>query len=543
LPDISQRALAPAQCRFAVNDAAGTFTGYAAVFNDLVPAFNERVMPGAFTRTIAERSARGDALAILWAHDPREVIGVATSLVEDNYGLRVEGRLILDIDRAREANTLIREGITALSIGFFPVKWTRNDEGEYLIEDAELVEFSVVYAGASPRAKITEIRNIGGPMDPTTTTAPVPAPETRAAPPAIPAPAPDIEARFTEIQTRLDEIEVRAQRVPATVRNPAEQQSEVEMRALTSLIRTGNDAEMRAASTDVGPDLGWTVLPTVDLAIRNVVTEISPLRNLAEVVSISTGSYERFYSLGSDAAEWVTERQTRPQDTPRPQLIKHEYPTAELYAAPQSTRQQLEDSRIDVATWFINDSARKFATAEATAFLRGDGLNGKPKGLLSYGTAATKDFTRAWGTWQHVVSGLAAEMTADNLIDLRDALASAYRPNAKWLMNRTTGSKISKLKDGNGQYLKVPGLTAPDQDTLLGFPVEYDDGIDDVGAGNLPVAFGDFREGYTIVDRSGIRVARDEISVKGQVIFDTYKRIGGGAGNFHALKFLKIAAA
>src|SRR5690606_9605196 len=132
-------------------------TGYAAVFNDLIPGYNERVLPGAFSRTLAERAADGRPLAILWAHNSSEVIGVADALIEDGYGLKIEGRLILDIDRAKDARRLIKEGIQSLSIGFWPQKWSRNDAGEILLEDVDLHEVSVVYSGASPRAKITEI--------------------------------------------------------------------------------------------------------------------------------------------------------------------------------------------------------------------------------------------------------------------------------------------------------------------------------------------------------------------------------------------------
>ena len=64
----------------------------------------------------------------------------------------------------------------------------------------------------------------------------------------------------------------------------------------------------------------------------------------------------------------------------------------------------------------------------------------------------------------------------------------------------------------------------------------------DIGANTLPIAFGDFRQGYVIVDRQGVRINRDELTQKGRIVFDVYKRVGGGAGDFNAVKFLKIAA-
>lgn len=62
------------------------------------------------------------------------------------------------------------------------------------------------------------------------------------------------------------------------------------------------------------------------MGIRTLMTDISPMRRLAEVASISTSEYARFYSLGKRGAQWVAERDDRPQDTARPELIKHSYP-------------------------------------------------------------------------------------------------------------------------------------------------------------------------------------------------------------------------
>ena len=56
-----------------------------------------------------------------------------------------------------------------------------------------------------------------------------------------------------------------------------------------------------------------------------------------------------------------------------------------------------------------------------------------------------------------------------------------------------------------------------------------------------PIAFGNFAQGYVIVDRHGIRIVRDEVSVKGTILLDTYKRVGGGLGDSNAIKWLKVA--
>lgn len=543
---IHRHALAPVQVRFAVDQEAGTFTGYAAVFNDLVPSYNERVLPGAFRRTLAERAARGDKLAILWAHDPREVIGVALSLVEDSYGLRVEGRLILDIARAAEAYTLIQEGIQSLSIGFWPVKWSQNDQGEYLIEDAELYEFSVVYAGASPRAKITEIRQQGriNPM-------PEPVvPET----PATPAIAPDlsaIEARMAEMETTMQELEARAQRpgAPATARNP-DDQAEREIRALATYLRTGSDVEMRAAASSIDPDGGWFILPTVDRTIRNLLADVSPLRQLAEVVTTSGNTFERYFSTGNRGAQWVGEKQIpRPQDTGNPALIRHLYGVMEMYAAPAGTRQLFTDASFDVANWFLTWAVNDFALTEGEAFLRGDGIDGKPRGLATYPIVATADLTRAWGEMQFLPAGHASAPTDDNwakaLVKLVLTVHPRYRANGAFVMHNSTLIRIREIQDSNKRFMWSDHgnlSESPESGYLLGYPVHIDNNMDEIGAGNHPVAFGDFRQGYTVVDAEGIKTERDGVTQKGLILLDTYKRVGGGLGDSNAIKWLKVVA-
>jgi len=64
-----------------------------------------------------------------------------------------------------------------------------------------------------------------------------------------------------------------------------------------------------------------------------------------------------------------------------------------------------------------------------------------------------------------------------------------------------------------------------------------------IAANSLSLAFGNFKEAYTIVDRQGIRVLRDPFTAKPYIVFYATKRVGGGVLNFEAIKFLKFAAA
>jgi HK97 family phage major capsid protein len=112
-------------------------------------------------------------------------------------------------------------------------------------------------------------------------------------------------------------------------------------------------------------------------------------------------------------------------------------------------------------------------------------------------------------------------------------------------MNSNTAIRLRQIVDDNNRYLWAPtgNLIEGVEHPLLGYRVEIDEGMPDIAANAHSIAFGDFQQGYVIVDRLGVRLEQDVLTQKGRVIFDTYKRVGGGAGDFNAIKFLKIAAA
>jgi HK97 family phage major capsid protein len=78
---------------------------------------------------------------------------------------------------------------------------------------------------------------------------------------------------------------------------------------------------------------------------------------------------------------------------------------------------------------------------------------------------------------------------------------------------------------------------------IRGKPVSFFQDMQAAGAGTLSVALGDFSVGYTIVDRLGYRVIRDQLTAKPNTLFYITKRVGGAVTNFEAIKLLKLAAA
>lgn len=341
----------------------------------------------------------------------------------------------------------------------------------------------------------------------------------------------------TEARASLLEIEKKLNRPIA----PGEQQeSKALLSALGTFAKTGAD-EQKSLFVGSSPDGGFLVAPQMASAVRMRVQQISPIRQIARVISLDSGDgYEEPVFDDLPEATWVGEVQARPT-TGTPSMKKTSIPLNEIYANPPVSQKLLDTSAYDVGNMLVRLIGKALAQKEGTAFISGDGL-AKPEGFLTMPTALTADATRPWGTLQHVKSGHATTIKPDGLIDLSESLAPQFRPNARWVMSRTTSAVIRKLKDLQERFLwadsLVPGMPA----MLLGYPVTIADDMPAVGAGLLPVAFGDFEEGYTVVDSRQMTVLRDPFTQKPYVLFYTYSRVGGGVTDFDAIKVLSIQA-
>lgn len=310
--------------------------------------------------------------------------------------------------------------------------------------------------------------------------------------------------------------------------------------------RGGNTPATVMAAMSVGsdPDGGYTVTPDTSGRIVKKIYETSPMRQVASVVTIGTDRLEGFNDLGEGTAGWVGETASRTA-TDTPQLGKWEIPVHEMYAFPQVTQKLLDDSMFDIEAWLAEKTSDKFIRTENAAFLNGDGVL-KPKGLLTYSTAATADASRAWGVFEHVGTGSSGSFGtvpngSDKIIDLVYKLKAAHRSMASFMMARSTVAAVRKLKDGQGNYLWQPSLEAMSGGTLVGHNIVEAEDMPVIAANSLSIAFGDFAASYQIVDRVGIRVLRDALTNKPYVGFYTTKRVGGAAIDFEAVKFLKFA--
>lgn len=332
------------------------------------------------------------------------------------------------------------------------------------------------------------------------------------------------------------------------IRSPRDFQREQRMQQTFQALEAKTNAgpgERRASQATVGSNSGggYALPEVIERTIARLSADISPIRQIATVRTVGSTDYKELFDIGGAGFEWVGETDTRNQ-TDTPNLVEVAPTFGMASAKPQASEESLDDLFFNVEDWLTSSASESMAVGEGAAFIRGDGVK-KPTGILG-GPApvATGDATRAFGTLQYIASGQAAALPSNPevFMDMVYALRARYRNNAQWLTSKLILSAMRKYKDGDGRYLWQPALTAGQPATFLGYGITEAEDMPALAANSFPLAFGDFKEGYLICDRVGMRITRDEITTPGFVKFYVRKRVGGKLRNTQAIKLLKVAA-
>lgn len=330
-------------------------------------------------------------------------------------------------------------------------------------------------------------------------------------------------------------------------RRSALQQRAKELRRVEAKAGGDDDGfETRAAqaSAATGAAGGFALPEVIERQIARLSVDMSPIRQIATVRTVGSPDYKELFDVNGAAFEWVGETDTRNQ-TNTPDLAEVAPTFGMASAKPQASEESLDDLFFDVEGWLVQSAAEAIGQGEGAAYVGGNGTK-KPTGFLA-GPAplTTADATRAFGTLQYIASGQAAAMptSADIFYDIIYSLRARYRANARWVTSKLVLSAMRKYKDTTNQYLWQPSVVAGEPMTFMGYGITEAEDMPVVAANAFPLAFGDFREGYLIADRVGMRITRDEITSPGFVKFYVRKRTGGKLRNTQAIKLLKIAAA
>lgn len=352
-----------------------------------------------------------------------------------------------------------------------------------------------------------------------------------------------INKDLTELGSQLRDVEKKAGR-PAPGKDALSPEQEEHKKAFGLFLRKGRaeglaELERKAMQTGSDPDGGYLVTPEMDTAIDRIAQTMGGLSMLADTITIGTAKWEKLVKTSGMAMRRVADGATGGETTePRYSKVAIEVFTAEV--EPWVYNETLEDARINLEADLADEAAIGFVEGLNAEYIAGNGV-GKARGITAYDNVHNSSY--AWGKVGYIRSGKSAAFMStapsDRVISLQHALKAQYRPGAYWLTNDTTLGVMRQMKDGSGSYyLWNPDPAGGFGGRFLGSPVQVDDNMPALGAGSYSLAYGNFKRGYKIVNRSGTTLIRDNITAKGQTKFNFRRRVGGGIVNYEAIKLM-----
>lgn len=301
------------------------------------------------------------------------------------------------------------------------------------------------------------------------------------------------------------------------------------------------ESEIKTLIAGNNPAGGYFIRPDRSAKMIKRIFESSPIRSYASIETTASDTLEILIDDDEAATGgWVGEMTTRSTTgTPRIGLLT--IPVHEQYAQPKATQKMIDDPGFDIESWLQGKVTRKMTRTENSAFVLGDGSQ-KPKGFLQYPAWAVNG-TYERKAIEQINSGTSGQFTADGLKELQNSLIEEYQAGAIFGMKRASFQQVITLKStATGDYLLDPrSMKVGDTLTLLGKPVVFMNDMPSVAANALAAVYGDFSVGYTIVDRIGFRVIRDDVTEKGSILYYTTKRTGGDVTSYESLKIQKLA--
>ena len=275
---------------------------------------------------------------------------------------------------------------------------------------------------------------------------------------------------------------------------------------------------------------GYLVPDEFERTLVEALQEENIFRTMAKIIQTASGDRKIPVVATKGTASWVDEEGAIPEsDDAFGQVSIGAYKLATMIKV---SEELLNDSVFNLESYIAREFARRIGAKEEESFFIGNGT-GKPTGI----------FNATGGAELGVTAASATAITVDEIMDLFYSLKSPYRKNAVFVMNDSTVKAIRKLKDGNGQYLWQPSITAGQPDTILNRPVKTSAYVPTIAAGAKTIAFGDFGY-YWIADRQGRSFQRlnELYAATGQVGFKATQRVDGKLILSEAIKVLQMKA-
>lgn len=361
----------------------------------------------------------------------------------------------------------------------------------------------------------------------------------------------DVTKQMNALNTRVEHMDrksVEARR-PALATAASERQPH--QKAINAYIRRGDEdpikslgLDTKSLNTAVNAEGGFLVDPQTAAMVENVLLSGASIRALSRVVQVEAGAYDVLVDHGEVGTGWISEGSTAGIDADVTAIDRISVQLHELSAAPMASQRILDDAAFDVELWLSERIADQFLRDESEAFVSGTGVN-QPSGFLTKTLVA--DDSWSWGNLGYIPTGTDGAFDlndpADALVSLIYTLGAEYRANAAFVMNSKTAGEVRKMKDAQGRFLWIEGISVEQPARLLGYPVQIVEAMPDIASDEAAIAFGDFGRGYTIAERPDIRLLRDPYSARPNVVFFATKRVGGDVTDYAAIKLLRFSVA
>jgi HK97 family phage major capsid protein len=315
------------------------------------------------------------------------------------------------------------------------------------------------------------------------------------------------KGRQEELEAKFKDIELELARATPTQEKALKDLPE--FKAMQAYCVKGDmkmsDGEKALLRTDADTQGGYLAPVEMDNAITKKITEISNIRAISRVRSISAKAIDIVVRSAIPVATWESETEAGADST---SLYARETvtPFRQTFTSP-ITLDMLMDAAFSMEGEIMSDAGEAFAKGEGAGFVSGTGVK-EPEGFLTNTDVVAGA----------LVSAASGVVDATDVILLTGELKVGYDPT--YVMNRKTLAQLRTLKSTTGAFLWQPGLNGPVANTINGFPYILAQDMPDIASDSLSIAFGDFRRGYTIVDRTGLSVVRDEFTLKKQAIVE-----------------------
>jgi HK97 family phage major capsid protein len=318
------------------------------------------------------------------------------------------------------------------------------------------------------------------------------------------------EERQVEVDRANAGRDIESQRSKGKTGGEERSMVDLQMTGFRSYLRGGMGAlngegaeEFRALQAGNNVEGGYLIAPEqfVSSLIQAVDNAVF-IRGRATKYRLTSSTSMGAPSLDTDMddAEWTTELGTGSEDTAL-RFGKRELRPRPVAKRIKVSKTLLRVGALPIEQIIMQRLAYKFGITQEKAFLTGSG-SGQPLGVFT----ASND---GIGTARDVSTGnTATAITFDGLIEAKFSVKSQYWPKADWLFHRDAVKQITKIKDGDGQYLWRQSVRDGEPDTLMGRPLMISEYAPNTFTTGLYAGlFGDFSH-YWIADALDMQVQR-----------------------------------